>query len=194
MFEKSRFIKSVFHLNDLPKKHLPSVILCGRSNVGKSSFINSFFNRKDLAKVSSTPGKTRSINYYEIDEVFYVVDMPGYGYAKTGKSERAGFSKLTVEFLSSSKSISLVIHFIDSRHKPTHLDVRLNKLLKELNIPYIFLLSKVDKLNQAELNIAPKNLMNSFPEADVKSNIVNYSINKQAGKQIISRLFKEMFY
>jgi len=85
MFEKQEFIKPVFSLKELPTDHLPQVILCGRSNVGKSSFINSFFNRKNLAKTSSTPGKTRSINFYLIDDKFYIVDLPGYGYAKTSK-------------------------------------------------------------------------------------------------------------
>jgi GTP-binding protein len=194
MFEKQQFIKSAFSLSEMPKQRLPEVILCGRSNVGKSSFINSFFNRKDLAKVSSTPGKTRSINFYEIDSKFYVVDLPGYGYAKTSKAERAKWSKLIGEFISKSSHVRLAIHFIDSRHKPTELDNHLNKLLHELNIPYIILLSKVDKLKQSEVNLARKNLEKFFPDIDLNSNVVFYSSLELRGKKEITKLFEEIFY
>lgn len=194
MFEKQQFIKSAFILSEIPKQRLPEVILCGRSNVGKSSFINSFFNRKDLAKVSSTPGKTRSINFYEIDNKFYIVDLPGYGYAKTSKTERAKWYKLIGEFITKSSHIQLAIHFIDSRHKPTELDYQLNKLLHELNIPYIILLSKVDKLKQSEVNLAGKNLVKFFPDIDLNSNIVLYSSLNLRGKKEIAKLFEEIFY
>jgi len=194
MFEKQQFIKSAFILSEIPKQRLPEVILCGRSNVGKSSFINSFFNKKDLAKISSTPGKTRSINFYEIDNKFYVVDLPGYGYAKTSKTERAKWSKLIGEFIAKSNYVQLAIHFIDSRHKPSELDYQLNKLLHELNIPYIILLSKVDKLKQSEVNVARKNLEKFFPDIDLNSNVVLYSSLKLRGKKEISRLFEEVFY
>lgn len=194
MFQKQQFIKAVFKLNELPKNRLPEVILCGRSNVGKSSFINSFFSRKDLAKVSSTPGKTRSINYYEIDSKFYIVDLPGYGYAKASKLEREHWSKLISEFISKSNHIRLAIHFIDSRHKPTVLDIYLNELLHDLKIPYIILLSKVDKLNQAEIAAATKNLKEFFTNIDIESHSVLYSAIKLKGKKEIAKLFVEIFY
>ena len=194
MFEKQQFIKSAFNLSEIPKCRLPELILCGRSNVGKSSFINSFFNKKDLAKVSSTPGKTRSINFYEIDSKFYIVDLPGYGYAKTSKAERAHWSKLIGEFITKSSYVRLAIHFIDSRHKPTDLDHHLNKLLQDLNIPHIILLSKVDKLKQSEQNLARKNLKQFFPGIDLNSNVVYYSSVKLRGKKEIAKLFEEIFY
>jgi GTP-binding protein len=194
MFEKQQFIKSAFNLSELPKHRLPEVILCGRSNVGKSSFINSFFNRKDLAKVSSTPGKTRSINFYEIDNKFYIVDLPGYGYAKTSKNERNHWSKLISEFISKSANINLAIHFIDSRHKPTHLDIFLNNLLHDLKIPYIILLSKADKLNQSEMNSARKNLEEFIPGLNVDFHSVFYSSVKGKGRKEIANLFTEIFY
>ena len=114
MFENQKFITSVFNISDLPKQSLPEVVLCGRSNVGKSSFINSLFNRKDLAKTSSTPGKTRSINYYQIDNNFFIVDLPGYGYAKASMSERKKWGKLINDFFSVSKNIKLTIHLLDN--------------------------------------------------------------------------------
>ena len=86
MFENQTFVKSVFDLKEIPSDIYPEVIICGRSNVGKSSFINSLFNRKDLARTSATPGKTRSLNYYLIDKNFYIVDLPGFGYAKISKN------------------------------------------------------------------------------------------------------------
>ena len=163
MFDTQDFVKSVYNVNELPKLRLPEVILCGRSNVGKSSFLNSLFNRKNLAKISSTPGKTRSINYYEIDEKFYIVDLPGYGFAKISKTEREKWGKLVGDFLSTSGNISLAFHIIDSRHKPTILDEELNLLLLSYNIPYIVILSKVDKLNQSQIAVSKKVVKEIFP-------------------------------
>jgi GTP-binding protein len=194
MFGKQKFISSAFNLNDIPRYRLPEVILCGRSNVGKSSFINSFFNRKDLAKVSSTPGKTRSINFYEIDNKFYIVDLPGYGYAKISKAERAKWAKLIDEYIKKSSLIRLAIHFIDSRRNPTELDYHLNRLIHELNIPYIILFSKVDKLNQYEMNLLRKNIPDFFPAVDPISNIVFYSSVKNRGRNEIKNLFEDIFY
>jgi GTP-binding protein len=106
MFKKQEFVKSVYNVSQLPETKKPEIILCGRSNVGKSSFINSLFNRKDLAKISSTPGKTRSINYYLINEKFYIVDLPGFGYAKISKKEREFWGNLIKDFLNASGNIN----------------------------------------------------------------------------------------
>jgi len=194
MFAKIYFERSVYRLIDLPKKSLPEVILCGRSNVGKSSFINSIFNRKNLARISSTPGKTRSINYYNIDEKFYIVDLPGFGYAKVSKVEREKWGRLVSEFVLNAKNIELAIHFIDSRHKPTETDIKLNELLKLANIPYLVLLSKSDKLKQSDFKIAIKNITPAFPELILDENLFFYSTVKGRGKkEIINRLSK-LFY
>lgn len=194
MFENQKFITSVYDLKKLPAKKLPEVILAGRSNVGKSSLINSLFNRKDLAKTSSTPGKTRSINYYEIDEKFYVVDLPGFGYAKTSKIEREFWSKLINEFFKTSESIKLVVHLIDCRHKPGDLDVKLNEILNYFSLPYIFLLSKVDKLKQSEVIQSQKTLQSVFPEVEPDSNLLLYSSVKGKGKKELLRLMHSLFY
>ncbi|MCH9029123.1 MAG: YihA family ribosome biogenesis GTP-binding protein [Bacteroidetes bacterium] len=194
MFAKIYFERSVYRLIDLPKKSLPEVILCGRSNVGKSSFINSIFNRKNLARISSTPGKTRSINYYNIDEKFYLVDLPGFGYAKVSKVEREKWGRLVSEFVRNAKNIELAIHFIDSRHKPTEVDINLNELLKFANIPYLVLLSKSDKLKQSDFKIAINNITTTFPELILDENLFFYSTIKGRGKkEIINRLSK-LFY
>lgn len=194
MFDKQVFITSVYDIKDIPRKRLPELVLCGRSNVGKSSLINSLFNRKDLAKTSSTPGKTRSINYYEIDEKFYVVDLPGFGYAKTSKKEREFWAKLISDFFEASGNIKLVIHLIDSRHKPTELDIKLNHLLNENKLQYIFLLSKADKLKQSEVKVSIKNLLDVFPEAEAETNVLLYSSTKGKGKKQLLRLLDSVFY
>ncbi|GMU96022.1 ribosome biogenesis GTP-binding protein YihA/YsxC [Ignavibacterium album] len=194
MFKEQKFVKSVYSIEDIPKLRLPEIVLCGRSNVGKSSFINSLFNRKDLAKISSTPGKTRSINYYEIDNKFYIVDLPGYGYAKVSVSERKKWAKLILDFFSSSDYINLVIHILDSRHKPTELDVQLNNLLKQLNLPYIFLLNKSDKLKQSEFKQALKGLTELFPEAIYNENTFFYSSLKGTGQKEIKSYLSATFY
>ncbi len=194
MFDKQVFVRSVFNLKDLPGKKLPEVVLFGRSNVGKSSLINSLFKRKNLAKTSSTPGKTRSINYYEIDEKFYLIDLPGFGYAKTSKKEREFWARLISEFFNVSLNIKLVIHLIDSRHKPTELDIKLNRILIKQKLPYIFLLSKADKLKQSEMKNALANISGVFPEADSESNVIFYSSIKGKGRKSILSLFETMFY
>ncbi len=194
MFATQQFIKSVYSLKDIPKDRLPEVILCGRSNVGKSSFINSLFNRKNLAKISSTPGKTRSINYYKIDNNFYVVDLPGYGFAKTSLREREYWRKIVSEYILNSGYINLAIHLIDCRHEPSDLDLKLNSLLKDNRIPYLIVLSKIDKLKQSEIHIAKKRISAFFPELNPEENLILYSSVKHSGKEEVLNLFSELFY
>ena len=194
MFTKINFERSVFKFSDLPQKNLPEVILCGRSNVGKSTFINNLFNRKNIARVSSSPGKTRSINYYNVDDTFYLVDLPGYGYAKVSKKEREFWGKLISDFILKSKNIKLAIHLIDSRHKPGELDIQLNELLIHTQIPYIVLLNKADKLKQSEFNVAIKNISNTFPELLPGENLFFYSAAKGKGKKEITNRLSKLFY
>lgn len=194
MFENQKYITSVFSTSELPKERLPEVVLCGRSNVGKSSFINSLFNRKNLAKTSSTPGKTRSINYYDIDSKFYMVDLPGYGYAKISQAEREKWGKLVDDFFSNSNHINLTIHIIDSRHEPTELDIKLNGMLRLLNLPYIILLNKSDKLKQSEYSVAVKSVKNLFPEVILYENLFFFSSIKGTGNKEIKKLLTALFY
>ncbi len=194
MFKEQKFVKSVYSTDDFPKLRLQEIVLCGRSNVGKSSFINSLFNRRDLAKISSTPGKTRSVNYYQIDNKFYIVDLPGYGYAKVSVKERNRWRKLVEEFFLKSGYINLVIHLIDSRHKPTELDIQLNSLLRQLNIPYLFLLNKSDKLKQSEFKPSFEKLKEVFPEAQLNDNTFFYSSVKGTGKKEIKSYLSTTFY
>jgi len=180
---KIEFEKSISVLNDLPKLNLPEIALAGRSNVGKSSFINTVFNRKGLAKTSSTPGKTRTLNYYNVDDKFYIVDLPGFGYAKFSKKEREYWERLLIKYFQNNSNISRVIHFIDSRHKPTQLDIVLNNFLEDLDIPYIVLLNKVDKLKQSELAKAKKEIREVFPQLSFGDNLFLFSSVKGIGKK-----------
>lgn len=180
---KIEFIKSVSALDQLPELELPEIALAGRSNVGKSSFINTLFNRKGLAKISSTPGKTRTLNYYNVENKFYLVDLPGFGYAKVSKTERENWEKLLIKYFQNNPNITRIIHFIDSRHKPTQLDIILNKLLVGLDIPYIVLLNKVDKLKQSELAKAKKEIKEVFPELSIGDNLFLFSSVKGIGKK-----------
>ncbi|QQS34958.1 MAG: YihA family ribosome biogenesis GTP-binding protein [Ignavibacteriales bacterium] len=194
MFDKQEFIQSVFDLKGLPKHNYPVVILCGRSNVGKSSFINSLFNRKDLAKISSTPGKTRSLNYYLIDDNFFIVDLPGYGYAKTSKKEREYWGRLIQDFIKSEEKIVLAFHLIDSRHKPTELDLKLNEYLLSVNCDRIVVLTKSDKLKQSEFNKAKSVVSEMIPGLQFNENLFLYSAVKKNGrKEILSRLNKKFY-
>ena len=141
------------------------------SNVGKSSFINSLFNRKDLAKISSTPGKTRSINYYLINENFILLISLDLDMPKLAKKEREFWGKLIKDFFNASVNIKMAFHLVDSRHKPTLLDFELNQLLKACQIPYIIILSKTDKLKQSELSSAKKEIKEYFPELSQGDNL-----------------------
>ena len=180
---KIEFIKSVSALDQLPELELPEIALAGRSNVGKSSFINTLFNRKGLAKISSTPGKTRTLNYYNVENKFYLVDLPGFGYAKVSKTERESWERLLIKYFQNNPNITRIIHFIDSRHKPTQLDIILNKLLIGLDIPYIVLLNKVDKLKQSELAKAKREIIEVFPELSIGDNLFLFSSVKGTGKK-----------
>lgn len=190
--KKIEFIKPVYNLTEIPKQELPAVVLCGRSNVGKSSFINSLFNTK-LAKTSSSPGKTRSINYYMVENKFFIVDLPGYGYAKVSKSERDAWQKLLDKYFSLNKSIKLAIHLMDSRHDPTLLDIELHDYLRIQEIPTFTLLNKSDKLKQSEQAAMKKSITRFFPELAYGDNFLLYSAIKGTGKKEVIKLISDLF-
>lgn len=190
--KKIEFIKPVYNLDELPKQKLPTVVLCGRSNVGKSSFINSLFNTK-IAKTSSLPGKTRSINYYLVENKFYMVDLPGFGYAKVSKKERNDWQHLLEKYFSINENIQLAIHLIDSRHEPMQLDIELNNFLRGEKIPYFIILNKSDKLKQSELASAKKQIVQFFPDVIYSENCLFYSTLKGTGKKEVVNLLVSLF-
>lgn len=190
--KKIEFINAVYKLNELPKEILPEIILCGRSNVGKSSFVNSLLSSK-VAKTSSTPGKTRSINYYKIENKFYFVDLPGFGYAKVSKGEREEWKKLLYSFFELKRTTQVVFHLIDSRHDPMQTDIELNEFINSLGLPYFVFLNKIDKLKQKEISDSKKAAIQFFPELIYGENLFCFSAIKGIGKKetvgLISRLF-----
>ena len=129
-----------------PQNELPQIVLVGKSNVGKSSFINSMLNRKKLARTSSEPGKTRQINFYNIDEKFYFVDLPGYGYSKMSKEEQARVGSFIEEYLSKSDKIALIVFLIDIRHEPSQNDRLMYNYIINTNSPCLIVANKSDKI------------------------------------------------
>ena len=137
-----------------PKGNLPEIVLVGKSNVGKSSFINTMLNRKNLARTSNTPGKTRQINFYNIDDNFYFVDLPGYGYSKMSKEEKVISGRYIEEYLEKRNNIHLIILVLDIRHKPTADDILMYKYILKTNLPYIVVTNKADKIAVTKVDTA----------------------------------------
>ena len=135
-----------------PKNGLPEIVLVGKSNVGKSSFINTMINRKKLARTSSEPGKTRQINFYNIDDNFYFVDLPGYGYSKMSKSEQEQVGKFIEEYLFNRQEIALIIFLVDIRHEPTSNDKLMYEYVMRSKLPFIVLANKADKIAPTKVN------------------------------------------
>ena len=141
-----------------PKNDLPQIVLVGKSNVGKSSFINTMINRKSLARTSSESGKTRQINFYNIDETFYFVDLPGYGYSKMSKQEQDKVGSFIEQYLVKSKNIALVIFLIDIRHNPTENDRLMYDYIIRSGLPFIILANKADKIAPTKVEGTVKDL------------------------------------
>lgn len=146
LVKNPKFEISAVSPKQYPKNNLPEIVLVGKSNVGKSSFINTMINRKKLARTSSEPGKTRQINFYNIDETFYFVDLPGYGYSKMSKKEQEQVGKFIEEYLFNRKEISLIIFLIDIRHSPSSNDRLMYNYIISSGLPFIILANKADKI------------------------------------------------
>ena len=143
-----------------PTDNLPQIVLVGKSNVGKSSFINTLVNRKKLARTSSEPGKTRQINFYNIDNLFYLVDLPGYGYSKMSKQEQVKVGNFIEEYLEKSKNIALIIFLIDIRHDPTSNDQLMYDYIFQTNRPCIVIANKADKIAITKVEQSVQHLQN----------------------------------
>ncbi len=141
-----------------PKNDLPQIVLVGKSNVGKSSFINTMINRKSLARTSSEPGKTRQINFYNIDEKFYFVDLPGYGYSKMSKKEQERVGGFIEQYLFNCKNIALVILLVDIRHSAAENDKLMYNYIISSGLPFIIIANKADKIASTKVLDTTKNL------------------------------------
>ncbi len=150
-FREVKFIKSSSNLKECPTGNLPEYAFVGRSNVGKSSLINMLTGNQKLAKTSNEPGRTRLINHFLVDESWYLVDLPGYGFAKVSKTERAKFEMLIKDYLKNRETLSCLFHLIDSRHSPQANDLEFLQWLGENSIPFVICFTKTDKLSAAQI-------------------------------------------
>ncbi len=153
----AEFVKSSANIQQLPPPNYPEYGFVGRSNVGKSSLINKLCNRKNLAKTSSTPGKTQLINHFLIDNAWYIADLPGYGYAKVSKQIRSGFVGMISEYVTLRENLQTLFVLIDSRVKPQLIDLEFIYFLGEEEVPFTLLFTKTDKLNQKEFGLSMRN-------------------------------------
>ncbi len=149
---KSDIVVSAVSPAQYPTTFLPEIGLSGRSNVGKSSFINNLINRKSLARTSSQPGKTQTLNFYAINDLFYFVDVPGYGYARVSKKERAKWGQMIEEYITTRKMLKLVLILVDFRHEPSREDVQMKEFLDYYEIPYKIVMTKCDKIPKGKWN------------------------------------------
>ena len=145
------FVRSAVKAKDFPRDNLPQIAFAGRSNVGKSSVINRILNRKNFARVGAAPGKTTHINYFLIDNQMYLVDLPGYGYAKVSKEEKDRWGKLIEAWFADTTLMTLGVSIVDARHKPTANDCTMAEFFKNSGRPFVVVANKLDKLKKSEI-------------------------------------------
>lgn len=177
----SDIVISAVRPEQYPETDLPEFALAGRSNVGKSSFINKMLNRKGLARISSKPGKTQTLNFYLINEILHFVDVPGYGYAKVSKSERAAWGRMIETYFTSREQLRAAVLIVDLRHPPTQDDIMMYDFLKHYGIPCIIIATKADKIPrgkwQKHLKVTKETL-----DLDESDQIVLFSSETGEGK------------
>lgn len=189
--KKSEFVTSAVKRNQYPLDNRVEIAFVGRSNVGKSSIINALTNRKKLAKVSQTPGKTRLINFFIINDDFYLVDLPGYGYAKVSKQEKDSWGKTIETYLTSREQLKRVVLLVDSRHKPTGDDILMHEWIKHFGYDVTVVATKSDKLTRNELKKNEK-LIRETLKLDAGDKLYFFSsLNKDGRDELIDNLFLE---
>ncbi len=182
----AEFIKSSKLIEDCPEGNKPEYAFIGRSNVGKSSLINMLTNKKGLAKTSSTPGKTQLINHFLINDNWYLTDLPGYGYAKASKTNRAAFSKMIEKYVLSRKNLVNLFVLIDARHLPLKIDIDFINWLGESGIPFSLIFTKLDKVNQKEFSFNFKKYSQELRKTwDYLPEMFKSSSEKKIGKEEI---------
>ncbi|HEX6592976.1 MAG TPA: ribosome biogenesis GTP-binding protein YihA/YsxC [Bacillota bacterium] len=185
----AEFMISAVSKEQYPSDRLPEIALAGRSNVGKSSFINRMIQRKGLAKTSSIPGKTRTINFYKVNDSFYFADVPGYGYARVSKKERDQWGPMMDEYFQSRQPLKAVVLVVDLRHSPTKDDVLMYDFLKYFNLPVIVVGTKVDKINRGKRNKQVSDLIHKLKieEGDC---VIPFSAKTGEGKDKVWSVLK----
>src|SRR6266404_6952787 len=175
----AEFIKSAFKEDDWPVDTRPEIAFLGRSNVGKSSLINSLLGTRGLARTSSTPGRTQSLNFYSIEERFWFVDLPGFGYARVPQNIKSTWGEMATSYLAKRSQLVLSIHIVDSRHEPTKLDLQLHEWLLHNHKPLLTVATKSDKLSNNELRKNIGRVERMLPE----DTVVAYSARTTQGRE-----------
>ena len=178
------FVTSAVRRSQYPTDKMAEFLLVGRSNVGKSSFINTLTNRKNLARISAIPGKTQTLNFYLINENFYLVDVPGYGFAKVSEVLKNKFGLIIEDYLKERDNLKMVFMLIDFRHKPTNDDVMMYDYLKYYNIPVTIIATKSDKVSRNSYD-KNKKLIKDTLKLDENDNLILFSTINKEGKQDI---------
>ncbi|WP_209739192.1 ribosome biogenesis GTP-binding protein YihA/YsxC [Clostridium tertium] len=188
--KNSDFVISAVKKEQYPITGLPEIAFVGRSNVGKSSIINALTNRKKLAKVSQTPGKTRLINFFIINgDEFYLVDLPGYGYAKVSKTEKASWGKTIETYLNGRQELKRVVLLVDSRHKPTADDIQMHEWIKFYGYDEVVIATKSDKLSNNELRKSEKVIRETLNLGKEDKLYFFSSLNKKGKDELVDNLF-----
>lgn len=182
MLNKVKFETSVFNYNNILKTDKPQIVLVGKSNVGKSSFINTITNQKKLAKVGQTPGKTRSINFFNVNDEFYLVDLPGYGFSKMSETQKQQINKLIDTYISNAKNIKHIFFLVDIRNKPSQNDRQMYEWLINRNIPFTIIATKADKIAKTKTEEYIKEIRKSL---FAKEEIIPFSSDKKINVDII---------
>lgn len=182
-FDNAEFEAAFGTFNQMPRSTVPEIVFSGRSNVGKSSLLNKILKRKALARVSASPGKTVTINFFKLDKA-RLVDLPGYGYAKVSQSEKVRWSKLMESYFNSERDIRLVVQLIDMRHSPTKDDLQMLDFLTQMQIPFIVALTKSDKLNKTEYKNQLESLQAEISKFEVQQ-IIPFSAKSGEGSDKI---------
>ncbi|MGN8226202.1 ribosome biogenesis GTP-binding protein YihA/YsxC [Gracilimonas sp. BCB1] len=186
-----KFITSATKLEECPPATLPEVCFAGRSNVGKSSLINALLNKKNIARTSNVPGKTQQMNYYKVGNEFFMVDLPGYGYAKVPKKERERWGKNIRDYLLDRESLSLILHVVDVRHEPSQLDEDFFYWMAMNEKPFSVVLSKSDKISRNKVNQSKARVRRILKEMNIEIPILPYSSDSREGIPEIKDLITE---
>lgn len=188
--ETATFESAAALSSQVPPSTLPEIVFSGRSNVGKSTLINTLLRRKNLARTSATPGKTATINFYKMDSLRFV-DLPGYGYAKVSQNEKKRWAELIEGYFLQERDFRLVIQLCDMRHKPTNDDMQMIDYLTEQGLPFILVLTKADKLNKTERSLQEK-LYNELFEDYEGLMILPYSSETGEGRELLISIINEV--
>ena len=191
-YNKVEFEAAFGTLKQIPQSDLPEIVFAGRSNVGKSSMLNRIFNRKNLARVSSMPGKTITINFFKVENDVRIVDLPGYGYAKVAKGEKRRWAEMMEGYFQSPRNIKLVVQLVDMRHKPSEDDYIMMRFLQDAGLPFIVAATKSDKLNKTQYNERKNALREELAEFGDNLTILPFFSEKGEGTEELKKIIESV--